>query len=359
MRNGIPLNVKKRCVEMHRAGSTYREIYENYFKPQFDSPQSFDSFKRSLEKWRDTNFPGPVSLEGGTYEGFTAYGATVQVSAGGEIRQAWIRQKADPVDLDEFIAGVKAEVEPYQYTVSEVREGTEMLEIPLFDMHWGINYLDYYQPVLDKIISIIRENYWDRIVIPFGQDFFHNDSIVNATTTKGTPIEKVDMRRAVKEARVFMYALIEAAIQNGSKVTVAYTPGNHDQSVSWLFMQILLERYGSEIVDDSFVYRRCFSYGKTAVMVTHGDSKQATAKNLAGMFSISFPNEFANALVREVHSGHLHHEAEADIFGVMVRRLSSGTKTDDWSDKEDFIGSHKRFMLFRWTTEKLKAIYYV
>ena len=42
-----------------------------------------------------------------------------------------------------------------------------------------------------------------------------------------------------------------------------------------------------------------------------------------------------------------------------VRRLASGNKTDNWSDKEDFIGAHKRFMLFEWAPDKLKAIYYV
>ena len=77
------------------------------------------------------------------------------------------------------------------------------------------------------------------------------------------------------------------------------------------------------------------------------------------IFPVSFPEEFANASIREVHAGHLHREGEADIYGVMVRRLSSGNITDDWSDKEDFIGVHKRFMLFEWSLDKLKSIHYV
>lgn len=359
MRNGIPLEVKRQCVEMKASGKTAREIYDTYFKLQFDESQSFTAFKRSIQKWSGKIYPDRTALEGGTYEGFTAYGATVQVSASGEIRQAWIRQKADEVDMDSFMQGVKEAVEPYQMPETQLCGGSEMLEIPLFDMHWGINYLEDYKYTLNKILEIIQEKHWAKIVIPFGQDFFHNDSIVHGLTSNGTQIEKVDMTRAVKDGKQFMYALVEAAIQNGSEVRVLYTPGNHDRSISWMFIQILLERYGPEIVDDSFAYRKCFSYGKTAVMVTHGDSKQATPRKLASLFPVAFPEDFAIANVREVHSGHLHHEEEADIFGVMVRRLSSGVKTDDWSDKEDFVGSHKRFMLFRWTTEKLKAIYYV
>lgn len=69
--------------------------------------------------------------------------------------------------------------------------------------------------------------------------------------------------------------------------------------------------------------------------------------------------EFGLAEVREVHAGHLHHEAEADIFGVMVRRLSSGTVTTEWTDKEDYVGAHKRFMLFEYDINKLRSIHYI
>jgi hypothetical protein len=126
-----------------------------------------------------------------------------------------------------------------------------------------------------------------------------------------------------------------------------------------MFMQVLLERYGHSVVDDSFEERKVISYGSNAVMITHGDSKRATARNLAHIFPISFAEEFAKANVREVHAGHLHHESEADIFGIMVRRLSSGGKVDDWSNKEDFIGTHRRFMVFEWDQKKLASIHYI
>jgi UDP-2,3-diacylglucosamine pyrophosphatase LpxH len=234
-----------------------------------------------------------------------------------------------------------------------------MLEIPLFDMHWGVSFMDHYKSVLTELLEIIHSRTWEKIVIPFGQDFFHNDSIINGQTTKGTVIEKVDMIRAVKEAKTFMYALIDTAIHQANEVQVMYSAGNHDRSIAWMFIQVLLERYGPAVVDDTLEFRKVFTYGKNSIMVTHGDSKQATAKNLAHIFPIAFAEEFANANIREVHAGHLHHEAEADIYGVMVRRLSSGGKVDNWSDKEDFIGTHRRFMVFEWDQKKLASIHYV
>lgn len=355
----IPIQVKKTCCQMRAEGKSNREIYDEYFVKNTDSPANFSSFRSMLNKWVQRIYPDDTTLECGTYEGFVAHNATVQVSKSGEIIQAWIKQKATEFEPEDFLEAIRENVEPFVYTPTELSTATRMLEIPLFDMHWGVAFMDYYEPVLNELLDLITSKTWDRIIIPFGQDFFHNDSIVNGQTTKGTAIEKVDMIRAIKEGKVFMYALIDTAIQCANEVEVIYSAGNHDRSTAWMFIQVLLERYGPSVVDDSLEYRKVITHGKNSIMVTHGDSKQATAKNLAHIFPITFAEEFANADVREVHAGHLHHEAEADIYGVMVRRLSSGGKVDSWSNKEDFIGTHRRFMVFEWDQKKLKSIHYI
>lgn len=344
---------------MKNDGLPVKQIYNEYFTKQFDNPMALSSFDTELRKWTKQSFPEDITLQAGTYEGFVAHNATVQVSKSGEIIQAWIKQKAEDFNPEDFIAAIRESVEPYICVPNKFDNATRMLEIPLFDMHWGVAFMDHYEPVLNELLDLITSKRWDRIVIPFGQDFLHNDSIVKGLTTKGTSIEKVDMVRAVKEAQTFAYTLIDTALQCANTVEVMYTPGNHDMSISWMFIQVLLERYGSSVVDDSIEYRKVITHGKNSIMVTHGDSKQATAKNLAHIFPISFPEEFAHAEIREVHAGHLHHEAEADIFGVMVRRLSSGGKVDEWSNKEDFIGTHRRFMVFEWDRNKLASIHYI
>lgn len=355
----VPVEVKKACCQMKAEGKSNKEIYETYFVPESGSNASENSFRSMLNRWQKKQWADDYTLKTGTYEGFTAHDATVQVSKTGEIVQAWIKQKADEFNQEDFIAAIKESVEPFKYTKKTISNSNRMLEIPLFDMHWGVAFMDHYKPVLSDLLYLLNSHTWDEIVIPFGQDFFHNDSIVNGQTTKGTSIEKVDMTRAVKEAKTFMYALIDTAIHQANRVKILYSAGNHDKSTAWMFIQVLLERYGSSVVDDSLENRKVITYGKNSIMVTHGDSKQATAKNLAHIFPISFPEEFANANIREVHAGHLHHEAEADIFGVMVRRLSSGGKVDGWSDKEDFVGTHRRFMIFEWDQNKLASIHYI
>ena len=359
MSTTIPLKVKRECCRLKKEGKTSKEIYNEYYLKVIDSPCTFESFGRLLRKWMTKSFPDDTTLECGTYEGFIAHNATVQVSNTGEIVQAWIKQKAEDLDIEELVKTLKESIEPYEYEQKINDTADRMLEIPLFDMHWGISFMEDYEPVLNEVLNLIHTRHWDKIVIPFGQDYFHNDSIVNATTTKGTAIDKVDMIRAVKEGRQFITTIIDAALNNSNETKVYYSPGNHDRSVTWMFMQVLLERYGHEVVDDSMEYRKVFTYGKNSVMITHGDSKQATAKNLSNIFAISFPEEFAQADVREVHAGHLHHEKEGDIFGVMIRRLSSGVAVDDWSNRQDYIGTHRRFMIFEWDRDHLRSIHYV
>jgi hypothetical protein len=359
MANVIPAIVKKTCCQMYVEGKSSREIYNEYFTQNTDSSASYGSFRAMLARWTKKNYPDEITLERGTYDGFIAHDATVQVSKSGEIVQAWIKQKATDIDTEEFLEAIRGSVEPALYEMRERVDTDRMLEIPLFDMHWGIAFMDHYTPVLNELLNLIASRNWDRIVIPFGQDFFHNDSVVNGQTTKGTVIDKVDMVRAVRESKTFMYMLIDTAIKHANEVKVVYSPGNHDRSIAWMFVQVLLERYGPTIVDDALEYRKVFTYGKNAIMVTHGDSKRATPKNLAHIFAISFPEQFANADVREVHAGHLHCEGEADIFGVMVRRLSTGGKIDDWSNREDFVGAHRRFMVFEWDHNKLNSIHYI
>lgn len=358
-KTSIPIEVKKTCCQLRSDGKSYREIYDEYFTKAINVPTTYDTFRNLALRWGKKYYPDDLTLECGTYEGFVAHDATVQVSKSGEIIQAWIKQKAEDINPEEFLDAIRGSVEPFVYTPKRNSYADRMLEIPLFDMHWGVAFMDHYEPVLNEILDLITCRVWDKIVIPFGQDFFHNDSIINGQTTKGTVIEKVDMIRAVKESKSFMYTLIEAALQCANEVEVIYSAGNHDRSTAWMFIQVLLERYGPSVVDDSLEFRKVITYGKNAVMITHGDSKQATAKNLAHIFPIAFAEEFAKADIREVHAGHLHHEAEADIYGVMVRRLSSGGKVDSWSNKEDFIGTHRRFMLFEWGQNKLASIHYI
>ena len=92
----IPYDLKKLCVKAH-IEKTAREIYNDIFVPAHGDGMSFQTFSRRLREWQRERMADDDTLELGTYGGFTAHGATVQVNGDGEITQAWMKQKAEDV----------------------------------------------------------------------------------------------------------------------------------------------------------------------------------------------------------------------------------------------------------------------
>ena len=111
MNKVIPIEVKRTCCEMLAAGKTHREIYNDYFRSNTDSQATYETFRRMVHKWKTRRFPDDTTLECGTYEGFIAHDATVQVSKTGEIVQAWIKQKATDLDPYDFIEAIRENTE--------------------------------------------------------------------------------------------------------------------------------------------------------------------------------------------------------------------------------------------------------
>ena len=318
---------------------------------------SLRSFRRRMAEWKDKVTVDSETLEAANlaYK-FAPHGATVQVNGKGEVIQAWIKQRTED-RLEEILEAIKDNTPIAKVSPIKREQADGMLEIPLFDMHFGIADFEFYKSTLGKILGFISGTHWDKIVIPFGQDLFHNDSIAKGVTTKGTLIEKVDFKKAVYDAKAFYFNLIDTALLHANEVSVIYSPGNHDKTVGWMFAQMLKVRYG-DIVDDSTAERKAVYWNGCFIGITHGDKQTDTASGLRGKFTIEFPTLFAAAKVREIHTGHLHREDGKDEYGVQVRRMSTGNKNDDWTDDEGYK-SQKRFMLFEWKTNELKSIHYV
>lgn len=352
----IPYEIKRKCVELANNGTLYEDIYREHIKPY--GTMSLRSFKRRCAEWKSKVVEDDKTLEAAnlSYK-FAPHATTVQVNGKGEVIQAWIKQHTEN-RIEELLEALRDNTPVVHICPTKHDEAEGMLEIPLFDMHFGIADLEYYKDTLTEILAIIESKSWDKIIIPVGQDLFHNDSISDGKTTKGTLIEKVNLKKAIYDAKTFYFNIIDSALKNANEVKVIYSPGNHDKTVGWLFSQILLTRYGEAIVDDDLAERKVVWWNGCFIGITHGDKKADTPQGLMSNFTTTFPTLFAAAKVREIHAGHLHNEISKDVYGVQVRRMSTGNKDDEWTINEGYR-SQKRFMLFEWMPNKLKAIYYV
>ena len=315
---------------------------------------TFETFARYLRKWRHTEFADPLTLDRGTYEGFIAHDATVQVNGQGEITQAWIKQTADAVDWQQIIDGFKDKITPVKIeapaTASEY-----MLEIPLFDMHFGVAKLKDYEALNAEIISLIKSKDYEEINILVGQDLIHTNDF-RGHTAKGTEIERIDVPKAWADAWAFWCRVIEAALSHAKQVNLRYSKGNHDECISWCFTKALEAKFPDLNVDDEIKARKLIFWRGCFIGYGHCEYT-SKADELFKQFVCDFSNQFASAKVREIHTGHLHRES-ADS-GIFVRRLASAVPVDEWHDNNGYITAHKRFQLFEWIPNKLKAIYYI
>ena len=349
----IDIELKKQCVEAYEQGMPPKEIYNEIFHKQHPAG-SYESFKRALRSWRRKAYPDRTTLERGTYEGFTAHNATVQVNQKGEIVQAWIKQELDDGQWDALLQSIHDNVEPTRIE-PKTGDGIGMLEIPLYDMHLPLS--DHTKSI-EQLLGIIERQKWKEINIIIGQDMFHNDDM-RGRTSSGRPIEKVDVPLAWRMAKEIWYNVIETALAQSERVRLLYSKGNHDESLAWAFVQMLKDHFPQLEVDDSLKQRKCIYWENCFIGITHGHYARSRKTDLRGQFTIEYPQEFSKSTVREIHAGHLHHEDEGDIYGVMVRRLSRNGETDQWSEDEGFVGAHKRFMVFEWMPGCLKAVYYI
>ncbi len=355
--NVIPVEVKKKCIELSNSGLNSRQVYTEYFSKLYDT--SYKGFRTMLQRWRKKTFADTKLLESGNLGyGFAPHATTVQLNSEGQIIQSWIKSRSDDSLYLELIDNIKnlPSFEPIKKI--PIESTGHMLEIPLYDMHFGIADFEYYHNTLSDILEIIESKQYREINIIIGQDLFHNDDF-RGRTASGKEIQKINVRQAYNDALRFYHEVINKALEHSDKVNLVYSVGNHDESMSWCFVKTLQAQYSQLNVNDSFKPRKIITFGNNFIGITHGDNSKAKPIDLRSQFSIEYPLEFANAKVREIHCGHLHTEFSTDSYGVMVRRLSTGNKTDDWHETEGYVGNHKRFMVFGWTLEKLEAIYYV
>jgi hypothetical protein len=265
-----------------------------------------------------------------------------------------VKPKKSGFNMDKIIEAIK-NVKPIHIDTKPFISEKHFLEIPFLDTHFGVSDYEYYKQTQFETIELIKSKKWKEILFVIGQDMLHNNDF-RGNTANGTSIQVVDMAKAWEDACKFYEPIIEEAIKQSEYVKIMYSKGNHDESISWAFVKYLKARFPQTDVDDSIVERKAHTFGRVFIGITHGDK---AAKELHNIFPVEFPLEWANSTVREIHKGHLHKEDAKDVFGTMVRTLSTRNKTDKWHKDNGYVGAHKRFMLFEYSEDALKKIHYV
>lgn len=269
-----------------------------------------------------------------------------------------VRPKMQSTSKD-IVVAIKKGIKPIN--VEPIKTGIRNLVINLTDIHMGIVDYEYMKPAQDEIIEIINKGYK---IISFNiiGDLVHNDSMVNPFTTKGTLVDEVDMVKAVEDLKQYIEPMVYEALRCSKEVRVYYVPGNHDLSISYMFMQYLQAVLkGNEIeFDCSLAHRKAYMLDNVLIGIAHGDLAR---KNLPMLLATEFPHLWGIAKTREYFVGHFHSEKKEvtipvqDKDGVTVRQLSTLKKSDYYEVKNGYTTSRKKLQIFEFNNDELKVTY--
>ena len=236
------------------------------------------------------------------------------------------------------------------------QETNGMLEIPLFDAHFGNNTYEEYKEHQGQIANYIKSQGWEQTLFIIGQDLFHNDDF-KGHTSNGTPIEKEDMEQAFDDAHKFYQPLIELALEHSTNVDIIYSRGNHDETMGWAFVKSLEIKYPQVTFCTKQAEHKAFIYKDVFLGYTHGD--KINDKKIVRNFESLFRLEMAQANRRILKKGHIHTLKSFDDNGTQVITLGTANQSDGWHTDNGFVGNHKAFEIFIYNNNSMKAHIYI
>lgn len=190
-----------------------------------------------------------------------------------------------------------------------------------------------------------------RITVGLVGDLFHYDT-PGGTTTSGTPLERDGrLQKMIAVGCDSLLGVIERAA-TVAPTDVTIVNGNHDEALTWSFHRILMERFRSDrrvAIDKGYTGRKYVSHGGNLLGFVHGHKAK---KKLPQLMALEAAADWARCPYREVHTGHLHHQAAEwsrpieTIDGVLVRIAPSIAPADDYHAIGGWIGARQAMELF-------------
>jgi UDP-2,3-diacylglucosamine pyrophosphatase LpxH len=191
-----------------------------------------------------------------------------------------------------------------------------------------------------------------RRTIAFLGDLFHYDRAERAETSSGTLLERDGrLQKMLDVGTTTLLGLVERSAET-VPTDVVLVHGNHDETLSWAFHRLLLERYRNDkriTIDGNYTGRKYLSHGKNLLGFAHGHRAK---KKLPQLMAIEAATQWAACPYREYHTGHYHSTAAEwsrpieTIDGVLVRTAPSLCVADDWHASLGFLNARQAMETF-------------
>lgn len=190
------------------------------------------------------------------------------------------------------------------------------------------------------LVDAIKHNV-ERIIVPVGSDFYHVDSLLNATT-RGTPQDcDGSLVQIMAEGNQLMIEFVDM-LRQVADVQIILAAGNHDFVLSHALLEFMAAYYrNSEDVEivRNYKHRQYLMYGNSLLGFTHGDGGKVA--DLPLTMATEAKEFWGIAEHKALFIGHLHHEMSKDMKGVKVYQMPSLAGTDRWHHRNQYVGSVK------------------
>lgn len=226
----------------------------------------------------------------------------------------------------------------------------------LSDAHFGKASIttDSFQDLEDRFNQSVEElcervsgEKIEKILFPFGNDFFNFDSKFK-TTTQGTPQDAtLGWADLFNECKRILIRTIDY-MSEIAPVEIISIPGNHDHH-STISMSHVLDAWfhnDKNITTDTVVADRKYkTWGNSLLGFCHGD--QEKTGSLPNLMATEARKQWSDSLYKVFFMGHLHKKAETryrnadEECGVRVKVLPSLSTTDAWHASKGYIGNLK------------------
>lgn len=257
-----------------------------------------------------------------------------------------------------------------EYDLKPKEDGVT-LEIGLYDVHLGKfawnketgNDYDLkiaetlYRKTLDDLLAKANVYRIKKIIIVFGNDFYHYDNM-EKTTSGGTP-QDTDTRlhKMYAKGLDLAFETVEKCLAI-APVEFYYVPSNHDKLMGYFASETIYRCYKGNprmtYINVNPIARKYVRIGNALIGLTHGEKE--TKENIKTVMQVEEPIQWAETLVHEFHSGHFHSLKKEESNGLMIWNLPSITATDVYHHEKGWVGAIQRGMAFVWNDDGSKVI---
>lgn len=288
----------------------------------------------------------------------------------------WLRRKSQPVQALESIydkISKGKQIVP-KYNRPRVGKTTPKreLEISLMDLHFGMICtkgtadLSYTPEIagklminmLDKLLDI-ADLYgpFERVLLPFGNDFLHADNVIR-TTTRGTPQAEAGIWEDTYEHGEQLGLAMVERCREVAPVKIISVPGNHAYHSEFTLARLIKAYYaGAKAkdveVDVSQGPYKFHHFGVNLIGYEHGNAVRAQVRLAAVMANECRLNGWQEARYCEWHMGDQHRKGSSrpltfEEQGVSVEYLPGLTVPNRWHRSNSFNWQKRAGMAFVW-----------